>query len=76
MQVMASVDIGKAEPETLGEIDANRRAKQWLEVAAQGIGDKEVPWHDLLTLLMSGAEGTAKVLAKCLVAAWRWNIKV
>ena len=38
--VMASVDIGKEEPETLGEIDANWRAKWWLEVATQGIEDK------------------------------------
>ena len=74
--VMASVDIGEEEPETLGEIDANWRAKQWLEVVAQGIGDEEVPWHDLLTPLTSGAEGTTKALAKCLVATWRWNIKV
>ena len=71
--VMASVDTGKEEPETLGEIDANWRAKRWLEVAAQGIGD-EVPWHDLLAPLTSGAEGTANALAKFLVAAWRWNI--
>ena len=75
-QVVASMDIGKEEPETLEEIDANWRAKQWLEVAAQGIGDEEVPWHDLLIPVMSGAEGTTKALAKCLVAPWRWNIKV
>ena len=52
------------------------RQQWWLEVAAQGIRDKEVPWHYLLTLLTSGAEGTTKVLAKCQVATWRWNIKV
>ena len=74
--VMASVDISKEEPETLGEIAANWRAKQWLEVATQGIGDEEVSWHYLLALLMSGPEGTTKALAKCLVATWRWNIKV
>ena len=70
------MNIVEEEPETLGEIDANWSAKWWLEVAIQGIGDEEVPWHDLLTPLMSGAEGTTKALAKCLVAAWRWNIKV
>ena len=37
---------------------------------------RRFPWHDLLAPLMSGAEGTTKALAKCLVAAWRWNIKV
>ena len=47
-----------------------------LEVATQGIRDEEVPWHDLLALLTSGAEGTTKALAKHLVATWRWNIKV
>ena len=70
------MDIGKEEPETLAEIDANWRAKRWLEVATQGIGDKEVPWHNLLTPPTSGTEGTTKALAKYLVAAWRWNIKV
>ena len=45
-------------------------------MAAKGIRDKEVLWHDLLSPLMSGAEGVAKALAKRLVAAWRWNIKV
>ena len=73
---MAHMDISEGEPETLVEIDASWRAKWWLEVAAQGIRDEEVPWHDLLTQLMSGAEGTAKALAKCLVATWRWNMKV
>ena len=73
---MASMDIGEEEPETLGQIDANWRAKQWLEVAAQGIGDEEVPWHNLLGPLTSGAEGTAKALARHLVVTWRWNIKV
>ena len=73
---VAIIDIGKEEPELLGEIDANWRTKRRLEVATQGIGDEEVLWHDLLVPLMSGAEGTTKALAKCLVATWRWNIKV
>ena len=72
-QFVAHVDIHKEGPETLAEIDASWRAKQWLEVATQGIRDEEVPWHDLLTLLTSGAEGTTKALAKHLVATWRWN---
>ena len=75
-QLVACVDIGVEGPETLAEIDASWRAKRWLEVATQGIRDEEVPWHDLLTPLMSGAEGTAKALAKCLVATLRWNVKV
>ena len=75
-QFVARVDIGEVGPETLAEIDASWRAKWWLEVAIEGIQDEEVPWHDLLTLLTSGAEGTTKALAKCQVATWRWNIKV
>ena len=70
------VDISEEEPETLEEIDTNWKAQQWLQGATQGIRDEEVPWHDLLTLLTSGAEGAAKALTKHLVAAWRWNIKV
>ena len=58
-QFVARVDIGEEGPETLAEIDASWRAKRWLEVATQGIRDEEVPLHDLLTLLTSGAEGTA-----------------
>ena len=73
---IACVDIGEEGLETLVEIDASWRAKWWLEVATQGIRDEEVPWHDLLIPLTSGAEGTAKALAKCLEAVWRWNIKV
>ena len=74
--VTASVDISEEEPETLGEIDVNWRIKWWLEVAAQGIRNEEVPCHNILTLLMSEAEGTAKALAKHLVATWRWNINI
>ena len=70
------MDIGKEGSESLVEIDASWRAKWWLEVAAKGIRNEDVPWHDLLALLTSGAEGTTKALAKCLVATWRWNIKV
>ena len=73
--VVVHMDISEEGPETLGEINANWRAKQWLEVATQGIEDEEVLWHDLLTLLTSGPEGTTKALAKCLVAAWRWTLK-
>ena len=69
------MDIGEEEPETLEEIDPHWRAQQWLQVATQGIRDEEVPWHELLTPLTSGAEGVAKALAKCLVATW-WNSKV
>ena len=75
-QFIACMDISEEGPETLMEIDASWRTKRWLEVATKGIRDEDVPWHDLLTPLTSGAEGTVKVLAKHLVAAWRWNIKV
>ena len=74
--LFARVNIGEEEPETLEEIDPHWRAQWWLQVAAQGIRDEEVPWHELLTPLTSGVEGVAKSLAKHLVAAWWWNIKV
>ena len=41
----------------------------------QGIAEEEVPWYELVLLLMSGAEGTTLSLAKHLLAAWRWSIK-
>ena len=75
-QSFAQVDIGEQEPETLEEIEPHWRAMQWLQVAIQGITDEEVPWYELVTPLTSGVEGAALSLAKCLVTAWQWNIKV
>ena len=70
------MDISEEEPETLEEIDPHWRAKGWLQVAVQGNKDEEVPWHKLLTMLTSGAEGMARSLAKHLVTVWQWIIKV
>ena len=70
------VDIGKEEPNTLEEIDPHWRAMWWLQVAIQGITNEEVPWHELVAPLTSGVEGMAMSLAKHLVAAWWWNIRV
>ena len=75
-QLFAQVDISEEEPETLEEIDPHWRAQRWLQVAAQGITDEEVPWHKLLTPLTSGVESVTRSLAKHLVAAWWWNVKV
>ena len=75
-QSIVQVDIGKEEPETLEEIDPHWRAMRWLQVAIQGITDEEVPWHKLVAPLTSGVEGVAMSLAKHLVTAWWWNIKV
>ena len=72
----AQVDISEEEPETLEEINPHWRAQQWLKVAIQGITDEEVPWHKLLTPPTSGVKGVAKSLAKHLVPAWWWNVKV
>ena len=47
-----------------------------LQVVVQGIAKEEVPWYKLVTPLTSWAEGAALSLAKCLLAAWQWNIKV
>ena len=70
------VDVGEEEPETLECIDPHWRATHWLQVVVQGIADEEVPWYKLVTSLMSGVEGTALSLAKHLLVAWWWNIKV
>ena len=59
----------------LESINPHWRATRWLQVMVQGI-TKEVPWYKLVLPLMSGAEGAALSLAKCLLAAWRWSIKV
>ena len=73
---VVQVDIHEEESETLEEIDPHWRAKQWLQAAVQDITDEEVLWHKLVTPLTSGAEGMARSLAKHLVTAWQWNIKV
>ena len=53
------MDIGEEEPEMPGCIDPHPRATRWLQVAVQGIAEEEVPWYELVTLLMSGAEGAS-----------------
>ena len=75
-QSVVQVDIGKEEPKTLEEIDPYWRVKQWLQVTVQDITHEEVLWHELVTPLTSGVEGAARSLAKHLVTAWWWNIKV
>ena len=75
-QSFFQVDIGEEEPEKLECIDPHWRATRWLQVAVQGIAKEEVPWYELVTPLTSGAEGVFLSLAKCLLMAWRWNIKV
>ena len=75
-QSFFQVDIGEEEPKTLEDIDPHWRAMHWLQVAVQGIAEEEVPWYELVTPLTSGAAGMALSLAKHLLAAWRWNIKV
>ena len=55
-QFIAQMDISKEGPKTSVKIDASRRARQWLEVAAEGIRHEEVLWHDLLAQLTSGVE--------------------
>ena len=75
-QSFFQVDIGEEEPKTLEDIDPHWRATCWLQVAVQGIVEEEVPWYELVIPLTSGAEGMALSLAKCLLAVWRWNIKV
>ena len=75
-QLYYQVDIGEEEAEMLESIDPNWRATHWLQLVVQGIAEDEVPWYELVIPLTSGVEGTALLLAKCLLTAWRWSIKV
>ena len=54
----------------LETVDPTWRATHWLQLVVQGISDDEVPWYDLVTLLMVGTEGAALLLAKCLLTIW------
>ena len=69
------VDIGEEE-ETLESIDPTWRATHWLQLVVQGIVDDQVPWYELVIPLMLGAEGAALSMAKHLLVAWRWSLKV
>ena len=69
------MDIGEEEA-TLETIDPTWRTTHWLQLVVQGISDDEVPWYELVIPLTVGTEGTALLLAKCLLAVWRWSIKV
>ena len=75
-QSFFQVDISKEEPETLEDINSHWRAMHWLQVAVRGIADEEVSWYELIVPLTSGVEGMALSLAKHLITAWWWNIKV
>ena len=65
-QSFVQVNIGEQEPKTLEEINPHWRATCWLQIAVQGITDKEVPWYELVTPLTSGAEGTGRMTAHLL----------
>ena len=69
------IDIGEEE-EMLETVDPTWRASRWLQLVVQGISDDKVPWYELITLLMVGAEGTALLLAKHLLTIWWRSIKV
>ena len=69
------VDVGEKEAEMLESINPHWRTTRWLQVVVQGIIKEEVPWYELVILLMSGVEGVALSLAKCLLTVWRWNIR-
>ena len=69
------VDIGEEE-EMLETVNPTWRTTRWLQLVVQGISDNEVPWYELVTPLMVGAEGMALSLAKHLLTIWWWSIKV
>ena len=69
------VDVGEEEA-MLESIDPTWRATHWLQLVIQGIVEDEVPWYELVIPLTLGVEGAALSLAKHLLAACRWSIKV
>ena len=69
------VDI-EEEEEMLETVDPTWRTTHWLQLAVQGTLGDEVPWFELIIPLMVGTGGAALALAKCLLAIWRWSIKV
>ena len=69
------VDIGE-EQEILETVDPTWQTTHWLQLVVQGISDDEVPWYEYVALLMTGAEGMALLLAKRLLAIWRWSVRV
>ena len=75
MRTGYQIDIGEDE-EMLETVDPTWRTTHWLQLAVQGILDDEVPWYDLVTLLMVGTEGVALSLAKRLLTVWQWSIRV
>ena len=56
------LDIGEEE-EMLETVDPTWQMTCWLQLAVQGISDKEVPWYECVVPLTSGAKGTALSLA-------------
>ena len=68
------VDIG--EEETLETVDPTWWTTPWLQLAVQGISNKEVPWHEYVAPLTMGAEGVALSLAKRLLTIWWWSARV
>ena len=74
-QMGYQVDVGEEEA-MLETIDPTWRTTHWLQLVVQGISDDEVPWYELVIPLMVGTEGAALSLAKCLLAIWRWSVKV
>ena len=55
-------------------INPHWRATHWLQVAVQGIAKEEVPWYELVTPLMLGAEGMALSLATCSDHPQYWSV--
>ena len=69
------LDIGEEE-EMLETVNPTWRATHWLQLVVQGISDDEVPWYDLVTLLMVGTKSMALSLAKRLLAVWWCSMRV
>ena len=70
------LDIGEKEEEMLETVNLTWQMTCWLQLVVQGISNDEVPWYECIAPLTSGAESAATSLAKCLLAAWWWSLRV
>ena len=70
------LDIGKEEEEMLETVYPTWQTTCWLQLEVQGISNDKVPWYECVTPLTLGAKGMTLLLAKCLLAIWRWSLRV
>ena len=57
-------------------LDPMCQTTKWLEASGGNLGEEDITWWLLLLPLTDGSNAATKELAKCLVAMWRWMVKV